>query len=376
MNLFGVDIQSGLELAERVGDKYRPVFEKFDDKQRAALAWYFLPHRSKKPVVGPTRPRILKWYCPFADQRIFPTGHRYCINVYTGCSHNCEYCYAASYEPEVVNCKKNFERGLLRDLADLDTYDVRSAPVHLSNSTDPFQPLEQKVGQTKFTLQQLLRYRHRFTSIVLLTKNPSIAAKPGYLEILQALMKLPGGHPAKHKFDKSGSPALRVEVSLAFWRDEAREFFDSGAASVESRTKAIRTLRKAGIPVVLRIDPLLPPPESLEDKSYVDFDLPTPQTHNDIEELIKFAVEAKPMHIVYSAARIVQPRFKPMSEPMQKLKSVYEHLASPDKLVFRGGSFRLPENIIREQIFAPFLQLCKTHNIPAVFCHKNLISTP
>jgi len=83
-----VDVQRGLSLASRVHAKYRPVFEKLGDRAQAALAYYFLPHQSKKDVLEVTRPRVIKWYCPFADQRSFPSGHRYCINVYTGCAQS------------------------------------------------------------------------------------------------------------------------------------------------------------------------------------------------------------------------------------------------------------------------------------------------
>ena len=176
MELLGLDIEGGLDLADKVDQKYRPAFDAFGDQDRAALAWYFLPHRSQKNSIGVTRPRILKWYCPFAKQSDFHTGHRYCINVYVGCSYKCDYCYAAGYEPDKPHGKKDFERGLLRDLDDLENYDLPPAPVHLSNSVDPFQPLEKKFGQTLFSLQQLLRYRHRFTSVVLLTKNPAMAS--------------------------------------------------------------------------------------------------------------------------------------------------------------------------------------------------------
>ena len=92
-----LDLELGLSLARRVNSKYQPVFEKLSDRDSAALAFYFLPHGSKKDVLEVTRPRVIKWYCPFADQRKFPSGHRYCINVYTGCEHKCQYCYAAGY---------------------------------------------------------------------------------------------------------------------------------------------------------------------------------------------------------------------------------------------------------------------------------------
>ncbi|MCY2988017.1 MAG: hypothetical protein NTY19_09165 [Planctomycetota bacterium] len=49
-------------------------------------------------------------------------------------------------------------------------------------------------------MEQILRYRHRFTSVVILTKNPSHAAKPDYLELLQKLNELPAGHASHDAF--------------------------------------------------------------------------------------------------------------------------------------------------------------------------------
>ena len=73
--------EKALDLAGRVDPKYRPVWDAYPPEQQAALAAYFLPHNSQKPVLGPTRPRVVKWYCPFAAQCDFPSGQRYCINV-------------------------------------------------------------------------------------------------------------------------------------------------------------------------------------------------------------------------------------------------------------------------------------------------------
>jgi len=365
-----------LTLAQRVQQKYRPVFDAMKSQDRAALAWYFLPRRSNKSVVGVTRPRILKWYCPFADQKEFPTGHRYCINVYTGCDHACIYCYAASYEPDQANLKKNFERGLLRDMEDLDKYNVPPAPVHMSNSTDAFQPLEAHLCQTLFALKQILYYRHCFTSVVLLTKNPTIAAQPKYLEILQQLTSLPSDHPRKAQFDKQNIPSLRIEVSMAFWRDEIRAFFEPGAPPVAERIDAIRKLRVTGIPIVLRIDPLLPRSPLPDGKTLVDFHLPEAQPLDNLESLVAFAAEIQAMHIVYSVAKITQPRFKPLSEVMQNLMRTYEHLAGTQNLIFRGNSWRLPNNIAQQHIVQPYQNICRRYNIPATFCKQNLIATP
>ena len=159
------DVEKGLLLAERVHPNYQPVFEKLSEADRAAVALYFLPHAPKKDVLEVTRPRVVKWYCPFADQREFPSGHRYCINVYTGCEHRCQYCYVTGYSAAQPHCKNRFRHDLCKDLEALDAYDVPPAPVHLSNSTDPLQPLEQEHRHTLFVLEKLPDVRSRGTAI-------------------------------------------------------------------------------------------------------------------------------------------------------------------------------------------------------------------
>ncbi len=376
MELFKPDIEHGLALAKRVNPKYAPVWEGRSPAAQAAMAMYFLPHRSAKEVIGVTRPRVIKWYCPFADQRTFPAGHRYCINVYTGCSHGCVYCYAAGYEPNQPGCKKNFERMLLRDLADLDTFDVPPAPVHLSNSTDAFQePLETQAGHTGVVLENLFRHRHRFTTVTVLTKNPLLASLPNYTELLQKLKTLPAGHPRFESFEAAGLPALRVEVSLAFWRDEMRDMFDPGAPPVESRLDGIRRLRDAGIPIVLRIDPLLPR-SPLGAKSMADFGLPEPQPLDDLDRLLAFAADVGIMHVVYSVAKITRPRGGGLSDTMTNMLAAYRHLAGPAGLKFRGGSWRLPQDVAQEQVVEPFLDLCRKHGLAAKYCTQNLITAP
>ena len=376
MKLFGIDIDYGVELAQRVDIKYKPVFDKFGSEERAALAYYFLPHKSKKDILSVNRPRVIKWYCPFADQRQFPSGHRYCINVYTGCSHQCEYCYAQGYEPRRAKCKDNYKSKLLKDLSELEEYNVPAGPVHLSNSTDPLQMLELKHRMTLYTLGQLRRYRRFFTSIVILTKNPAILAEPEYLEVLKSLVDLPLNCPSKERFVEKSLPGLRVETSLAFCGEQYAKLYDSGAPSVGQRMSAIEKLCNNGIAVVMRIDPLLPRNPLRGGKLLTDFQLPDAQSLEDLEELVGFAAKSGVMHIVYSVAKIVLPRNKPFNESMQRLKQVYEYIAEPEKLIFRGGSWRLPHAAAQEHIVKPFLEICKRHNIKAVGCKQNLVSTP
>lgn len=378
MDLFnsGIDVEQGLSLASRVHRKYRPVFDKLPARDRAALAFYFLPHRSKKDILGVTRPRVIKWYCPFADQHTFPSGHRYCINVYTGCEHGCEYCYVAGYVSNRAGCKNAFRADLVKDLDALDVYDVAAAPVHISNSTDPLQPLEQEHRHTLCTLETLVQRRHRFTTITVLTKNPGALMDERYVHALHQLSELPPDHPRAEWFEENGYPPLRVECSLAFYDDESRKLLDPAAPSVESRIRAIRFLRKEGIPVFVRIDPLFPHDPLPGGKKMSDFDLPNVQPTVDLDKLIRFCREVGVGHIVYSVAKITRPRTAGLSTVMKKMKRVYEQLAPERSLVFRGGSWRLPNTVGNELVVKPFLELCHQHAVHAKTCKSNLISTP
>ncbi len=373
-----LDFGDALALADKLHAKYRPAWDRYSPKQRAALALYFLPHSSGKPVFRPTRPRIIKWYCPFADQCDFPSGHRYCINVYTGCSHACEYCYSAAYEPETAQPKRYYQRLLVRDLEDLERFDVPPAPVHLSNSTDPLQLLEAKTGHTRMALEQILRHRHRFTTVTLLTKNPLRAVELDYVNLFQALGRLSRSHPLADDFSRKPSPGFVMEVSLAFWREDACRHYDRYAPSVADRVEGLRALQKAGIPLVLRIDPLFPraPYVSGAVRSYGNSGLVEPQTAADLDHLVGLAKELDVRHVVYSPVKIPKPRGRKLSAVMRAVRAACQACADGQTLIWRGGSWRLPHSVSQTRIVVPFLELCQKYGVRAKYCKTNLIETP
>ena len=369
------DMDKGLSLARRVHPKYSRVFDKMSEGDRAAVALYFLPHASKKEVLEVTRPRVVKWYCPFADQRDFPSGHRYCINVYTGCQHECQYCYVTGYSAARPNCKNRFRHDLCKDLEALEAHDVPPAPVHLSNSTDPLQPLEQEHRHTLFVLERLAEHRNRFTTVTLLTKNPAVLMDGRYVQALHRLGELPADHPRGSWFNEKGLPPLRLECSLAFYNDEHRRLLDPSAPSVESRMQALRFLRKEGFSILPRIDPLFPR-DPLGDKTMANFDLPDVQSMRDLEGLLNFSQELAARHVIYSVAKITRRKQGDLPLLMERMKRVYQHLSMAQPLVFRGGSWRLPEGVAAEFVLRPFLDSCSRLSITAKPCKTNLVTTP
>jgi DNA repair photolyase len=375
-DVLGHHADKGLSLAGRVHPKYRPAFDSLGERDRAAVALYFLPHTSEKNVLDVTKPRVIKWYCPFADQREFPSGHRYSINVYTGCEHKCRYCYVTGYSDRRPDCKNRFRQDLCKDLEALEAFDVPPAPMHLSNSTDALQPLEQEHRHTLFTLQKLAEHRNRFTTVTLLTKNPAALMDDRYIQALHRLNTLPANHPRRDWFEEKGFSPLRLEISLAFFNDAHRRLLDSAAPSVESRMEAIRRLRKEGLPVFLRIDPLFPRDSLGGGKTMADFGLPDVQSMSDLEGLVRFGHEVGIHGIIYSVAKITRPQQGGLSPVMQRMKQVYQHFSAEERLAFRGGSWRLGENVAKEQIVGPFLEICQRYAMPAKACKANLIATP
>lgn len=135
-------------------------------------------------------------------------------------------------------------------------------------------------------------------------------------------------------------------------------------------------LTAAGVPVILRIDPLFPRSPVGGAKRLADFGVPEAQTLDDLHELVTFAKQVGARHVVYSPVKVVQPRRKKMTPAMIQMKEVYRAMAYPDKPVWRGGSFRLPKEISDREIVRPFLRICEEAGVRAKFCMTNLVETP
>jgi DNA repair photolyase len=359
---------------ERIDERYRTVWSDRPPDEQQALADYFLPD-SRKATLEPTRPRVIKWYCPFAAQSSFPTGHRYCANVYVACSHRCTYCYANGYIQGRPRIKKDFGRQALMDLAELELYGVPPAPLHLSNSTDPLQEeLEAEHGHSRWLLERVLEHRRRFTTIVVLTKNPGLAVRSGYLSLFERLNVIPPDHPRHAEF--AHRPGFILETSVAFWRQEVAGIYDRDAPPVAERLAAVRALASSGIPVVLRIDPLFPHSPLPDGSSLEKFGLVEAQTLDDLRALCQFARDVGVLHVVYSPVKLIQPRGPAMDPVVANLLGVYESMSAPAKPVFRGGSYRLPGPVAEREVVRPFLALCMEAGVQAKFCMQNLIETP
>jgi DNA repair photolyase len=166
---------------------------------------------------------------------------------------------------------------------------------------------------------------------------------------------------------------LWVEISLAFWNEQSRKLFEPGAPSVANRLEAVAKLQHVGVPVALRIDPLFSRDPLGNGKAMRDFDLFDIQSQDDLWQLVSFCTREGIRKIIYSPLKITKPRSGSLPSLMNKIKRVYEHLSAGKPLEFRGGSWRLPQDIVQHVLFAPLLELCQEAGIEARGCKENLL---
>ena len=183
----------------------------------------------------------------------------YCLNPYTGCEHNCTYCYARLFmrrysgheEPwgEFIDVKINAPELLKKQLER-----AKKGIVWISSVCDPYQPLEAKYKLTRQCLKELVMKQF---PVNIQTKSKLV------LRDLDLLLQ----------FEE-------IEVGFTIATDDERiaKLFESGASSVKERLNALGKIHSKGIRTFAFVGPLLPGnPEKLvgflegkTDKIYID----------------------------------------------------------------------------------------------------------
>ena len=167
------------------------------------------------------------------------------INPYRGCSHGCVYCYARpTHEYLGLSAGLDFESKVLvkEDAPELlrgQLSSPRWVPKVLSMSgvTDPYQPIEKKMGITRGCLTVLADFRN---PVAIVTKNHLVTRD---IDLLSELAR----------YD-----AVVVAVSLTTLNDDLRRVMEPRTSRPLRRLAAIEKLAGAGVPVGVMTAPVIP----------------------------------------------------------------------------------------------------------------------
>lgn len=167
-----------------------------------------------------------------------------------GCSHDCQYCYVkdrladmGSWRPEspsvldTDHLARLFDNVFSKGRRQHRTERVLATklPVRVGMNTDPFQAADRTEKATKRTLAILREYQYPY---VLLTKSARVA-EDQHVDL----------------YDRAIS---YLEVTITSLSAKLSRKIEPGASLPEERLAAVRHLRKAGLPVAVRINPLFP----------------------------------------------------------------------------------------------------------------------
>ena len=186
------------------------------------------------------------------------------MNLYRGCTHGCIYCdsrsecYHINHSFEDIEIKEN----AIELLTDALQRKRNKCMIGTGSMTDPYMPLEEKLGMTRKAIETVLRYGFGFTVI---TKSPLILRD---LELLQAIN-------AKAK--------CVVQMTLTTYNDNLCKILEPNVAVTSERFTVLKTLRDAGISTVVWLAPILP---------FIN------DTVENLEGILQYCIEAKVRGII------------------------------------------------------------------------------
>jgi DNA repair photolyase len=218
---------------------------------RFARSWHELDPEADDPDRAADPGRPVTRFLPDHSRSIIATNDspdvpfEASINPYRGCEHGCAYCYArpsheylglsAGLDFETTILVKHEAPALLRQALLAPSW--RPTPLALSGVTDPYQPVERRLGLTRGCLEVLVEYRHPVTVV---TKNALVLRD---VDLLSGL---------------AGFMAAAVHVSITTLDADLARRLEPRTSPPERRLAAIAALAAAGVPVGVLVAPVIP----------------------------------------------------------------------------------------------------------------------
>lgn len=168
----------------------------------------------------------------------FMDAYDFTLNPYSGCSFGCTYCYAAFFAHDTelrdtwgswVKVKENAVKKLQGVRRSLE-----GATVYMSSVTDPYQPIERRLGLVRALLEIL---SERGVRLVVQTRSALVTRD---IDMFRRF------------------PAVRVNMTVTTDSEDVRRVFEPWCPTTAKRLDAIREVHDAGVPACITMTPLLP----------------------------------------------------------------------------------------------------------------------
>ena len=174
-----------------------------------------------------TRTKSTEWF-----------GYRYNMNIYRGCCHDCIYCDSRS-ECYQIDCfdRVRVKKDALRIIRDDLRRKVQPGVVGTGAMSDPYNPLEEKLGYTRHALELLSAYGF---GVGIATKSPLITRD---IDLLSEI--------------KNHSPVL-CKITITTADDTLAEKIEPHVAPSSQRFEAVGALASAGLFAGVILMPVLP----------------------------------------------------------------------------------------------------------------------
>lgn len=169
--------------------------------------------------------------------------YKFTLNPYAGCAFGCEYCYARFFAPSAER-RETWGRWVLvkRNARELITRACRSGElrsgdaVYMSSVTDPYQPVERRLGLTRSVIEAILDSGVQ-PRLTIQTRSPLVARD---LDLFQ-------------RFER-----IRVHFTITTDSEDVRRRYEPRCPPIKARMEAAAALSSAGIGIGVSISPMLP----------------------------------------------------------------------------------------------------------------------
>ncbi|RJX15956.1 radical SAM protein [Candidatus Bathyarchaeota archaeon] len=253
---------------------------------------------------------------------------KYNLNTYLGrCGHGCVYCYAVKFPSFVGPLKPRYH--LIEAVEAMVKNTKPKLPVMLSDSTDPYQPIEEKLRLTRKCLEVLVKYGF---PILIVTKSNLVVRD---LDLLTKTRSV-------------------VAITITTFKDEIAKQIEPKAPLPEKRIKAIHFLARKNIPVVARIDPIIP---------FLNDD------EKDFKLLVSTLASVGVKQVTVSTLKPVKGFFKKMEKINPKLSEKLKKIYSGGRWI--AGYLYLPEEL-RFKYIKKFRSIVLSQNLNFASCRENL----